>query len=229
MEVFYAENIKQITTLSPEESRHCIRATRHRRGDIINLIDGTGIFYTAKIVDDNPKAAVVEIVDKKTGFGLVPYSLTVALPPLKKAERYEWFVEKVTEIGVAAIQPVVTHYTEKNNLRIDRLKRIIISAAKQSLHTKFPEILPVIKFDQLVSMNFKQKLIALCNEKNKLIDVYQTGASAVLLVGPEGGFTSDEISKALNNGFIPVSLGQSRLRAETAAVFGTSIIAHKNF
>ena len=228
MELFYVENIASHVTLSAEESRHCIKVMRHRTGDIIYVFDGKGQLAEAKIIADDPRAVVVEVLSVKSDFGHVKYDLTVGMPILKKSERFEWFVEKATEIGIKTIVPLVTRYTEKAKLRFDRLKRVAIAAAKQSLHTVLPQIMPVMQFEQFVGLQAEQKFIALCHAQKKLYDSCQSGKSTIILIGPEGGFSTEEIDLAKENGFVPVKLTDSRLRAETAAIAAVTLISHKN-
>ena len=228
MELFYVKNIASHVTLSPEESRHCIKVMRHRTGDMIYIFDGKGQMAEAKIIADDPRAVVVEVLSVREDFGHVKYDLTVGMPVLKKAERFEWFVEKATEIGIKRIVPLVTRYTEKARLRLERLERIAIAAAKQSLHTVLPEITPIMEFESFVELEAEQKFIALCQAGQKLYDLHQKGKSTIVLIGPEGGFSQDEINWAKSKGFVPVKLAGSRLRAETAAMVATALISHKN-
>ncbi len=228
MELFYAPEISIHTTLGPDESRHCIKVLRHKKDDIIHLIDGSGRLYVTKIISPDPRATVVELVETKEDFGIVPYDLTVGLPPLKKPDRYEWFVEKATEIGVSRILPFLSRYTEKKTLKYERLQRIIIAAAKQSLHAKFPEILPLRAFDEILDFPAEQRFVALCDAQTTLSQVYERGKSTLVLIGPEGGFSGEEKQKLLAAGFVGVKIGHSRLRAETAAIVATALVANFN-
>ncbi len=228
MELFYAPEIKKITTLPQDESRHCIKVLRHRKGDIINLIDGKGAMYEAIILDADLKATVVEIKKEYKDFGKVPYNLTIALPPLKNAARYEWFVEKATEIGITRIIPILTKFTERTSVKRERIQKILISAAKQSLHARVPDFDEITEFDRILSMPYEQKLISLCNADKPLTEIYQKGKNTLIIVGPEGGFAKEETDKALANGFVPVKIGSSRLRSETAGIVITSVICNLN-
>ncbi len=228
MELFFAQVNGNIATLSPEESRHCIKVLRHKRGDKINLIDGRGTMYEAIIIESDPRATVVEILSRHTGFGQVPYHLALALPPLKNNARYEWFVEKATEIGITEIIPVITRYTEKVKIKRERIEKILISAAKQSLHAQLPQLVELKRFEELISMDFEQKFIALCDATTPLMQSYNKGKSTLILIGPEGGFSDEEKSMALGKGFVPVKIGHSRLRAETAAIVAVSIVSNIN-
>ncbi len=228
MELFYVPVAGNMVTLSPEESRHCVKVLRHKKGDIIHLIDGQGNMYEAEIVQPDTRGTVVEIKEKHSDFGRVPYNLDVALPPLKSNARYEWFVEKVTEIGVTGIIPVITKYAQKNNIKPERLEKILISAAKQSLRAFLPKLFDPQLYSELIIMDYEQKFIALCDAKNSLIDVYQEDKKTLILIGPEGGFSDGEREQALNAGFVPIKIGHSRLRAETAAVVATGMVANLN-
>ncbi len=228
MELFYASVTGNIVTLSAEESRHCVKVLRHKKNDIIHIIDGLGTMYDAKVIQPDPRATIVEITDRHHDFGKVPYNLSVALSPLKNNARYEWFVEKATEIGITEIIPMITHYTEKSKIKIERLEKILISAAKQSMRAKLPVLHEVQSFEQLLRSDFEQKLIAVCDAHSPLIEVYQKDRTTLILIGPEGGFTQQEMQLAHQQGFIPVRIGNSRLRAETAAIVATSVIANVN-
>ncbi len=228
MDLFYVEKISNHVTLSADQSRHCVKVLRHRKGDVIYIFDGQGHLAKSRIIADDPRGVVVEVLSVQDDYGHVKYDLTVGMPLLKKAERFEWFVEKATEIGITAIVPLITRYTEKSKLRLERLMRVTIAAAKQSLHTVLPEIKPIMNLQQFVKLPAEQKFIALCHAQQKLYDLAQAGKSTIILIGPEGGFSSEEIDLAEANGFVPVRLADSRLRAETAAVVATTLISHKN-
>ncbi len=228
MELFYAPEIKKITTLAQDESRHCTKVLRHRKGDIINLIDGKGSMYEAVILDADPRSTVVEIQKEHKDYGKVPYNLTIALPPLKNTARYEWFVEKATEIGITRIIPIITKYTERTSVKHERIQKILISAAKQSLHARIPDFDEIMDFDRVLSLPYEQKLIALCNADRPLTEIYQKDKNTLVMIGPEGGFAKEEINKALENGFVPVKIGSSRLRAETAGIVIASVICNLN-
>lgn len=228
MELFYAQVTGNIATLSAEESRHCTKVLRYKKGDLIHLIDGLGSMYEAVIIQPDPRATVVEIKARHEGFGKVPYHLAVAMPPLKNHSRYEWFVEKATEIGISEIIPVITRFTEKQKLRKERLEKILIAAAKQSLRAKLPFLSDVKKLEELLTSDYQQKLIATCDATTSLLNVYQKGKSTIVIIGPEGGFSEQEKHTAISQGFVPVKIGHSRLRAETAAIVVTATIANLN-
>ncbi len=227
MELFYVDGISDIVTLSQEESRHCVKVMRHRKNDVIYITDGLGTIYQARIVDDHISGVVVEItgVYKKQE---LTHELAVAMPVLKKSERFEWFAEKATEIGVTRIIPVITHYTEKQKIKRDRLQRILIAAMKQSLRAYLPQLDEIQTFDQVLELDADNKLIALCDAQETLPEAYKPRRTTLVLIGPEGGFTSEEKQKAINSGFVPVKISNNRLRAETAGVVASALVSSLN-
>ena len=227
MELFYSSDIHGgIVRLDPEESAHCVRVLRHRAGDGISVIDGTGPLYRCRLTGDDPRGAVAEVVEVLPEFGAHPYRLTMAVCPTKNIDRYEWFVEKATEIGVDAIAPVIGDHSERKVLRADRLERLVLSAAKQSLKGRIPEVLPVRSVQELIAgaPASALRLIAYCDEslpgRHSIVEALKEarGREIVVLIGPEGDFSPAEVAAALQAGFVPVHLGPSRLRTETAAL-----------
>lgn len=219
---FYAPDIESELTLPEEEARHCIKVLRTRSGDVIEVIDGKGHRFSCRLTDDNPRHATVEIETKTA----VPLSwstkITVAVAPTKNMDRMEWMVEKLTEIGINRIIPLHCRYSERKEIKIDRLQRIAVSAMKQSLKTVLPEITPMRSFNEVIqSSDAEQKFIAYCDPSipRKLLSCeYRPVADSVLiLIGPEGDFSKEEISSAITAGYMPISLGENRLRTETAA------------
>lgn len=226
MELFYAYAVEGgLVRLDAEESGHCIRVLRHRAGDEISVIDGAGTMYRCRLSDDNPKGASAEVLEAFPEWGGHPYRLTVACCPTKNNERFEWFVEKATELGVDRIVPVIGERSERRVYKTDRAARIALSAAKQSLKARIPEIaepLSVRDFIDSCQDADACKLIAYCFEDaghpRRSIKEALSGKDIVILIGPEGDFSPEEARLALAAGFIPVHLGASRLRTETAAV-----------
>jgi len=227
MELFYSSDIQGgIVRLDPEESAHCARVLRHRAGDGISVIDGTGPLYRCRLTGDDPRGAVAEVMEVLPDFGAHPYRLTMAVCPTKNIDRYEWFVEKATEIGVDAIAPVTGDHSERKVLRADRLERLVLSAAKQSLKGRIPEVLPVRSVQELIAgaPASALRLIAYCDEslpeRHSIVEALKEarGREIVVLIGPEGDFSPAEVAAALQAGFVPVHLGPSRLRTETAAL-----------
>ena len=221
MELFYSQDISSDRCLlGSEESAHCARVLRHRAGDIINVIDGLGTMYECRITDDNPRAVEAEVLKANRFWGSHPYHLTLAVCPTKNSDRYEWFAEKATEIGVDRIVPVIGDRSERKVFKTDRLRRILISAAKQSLKATVPEISePMTVKDFIKSCDSVVKLIAYCFEGEKIpITEALKGDIISVLIGPEGDFSPEEATLAIQSGFTPIHLGPSRLRTETAAL-----------
>jgi 16S rRNA (uracil1498-N3)-methyltransferase len=221
MALFYVPNLSSGTVLPEEESQHAVKVLRLQVGAEISVVDGVGGFYKARITNPHPKHCGFEIVESKTDFGKRNYKLHIAIAPTKNIERLEWFIEKATEIGIDEITPVVCRFSERKIIKEERLEKIIVSAAKQSLKAFFPKLNPLCSFDELLKKyNASQKFIAHCYEENK--QLLQTGVNkmsdVLILIGPEGDFSKEEVQKAISLGFVPVSLGESRLRTETAGV-----------
>lgn len=208
-------------TLSEEESGHCVRVLRYTKGDEILLTDGRGYTYEAVITNPHQKHCEFEVRSCEQQRKTHDFYLHIAIAPTKNIERLEWMVEKCTEIGVDEITPLLCRYSERKQLRIDRLEKIILSAAKQSLTPYLPRLNELTPFDEFVRGAKEQdKFIAHCykEDKRELKDEIRRGNSVLVLIGPEGDFSEQEIEDALALGFRPVALGQSRLRTETAGV-----------
>lgn len=228
MELFYAyETDGRICRLDAEESAHCVRVLRHRAGDSIRLIDGEGTMYLASLCDDNPKGAAAEILETHPHWHEAPYRLTVGCCPTKNNERFEWFVEKATEVGVHAVVPLIGEHSERKVYKADRARRIALAAAKQSLKARIPLVRePVPVKDFLREERSGCKLIACCFEdgtlpRRSIAEVLReagTEEEVTVLIGPEGDFSPEEVRTAIENGYRPVHLGPSRLRTETAAL-----------
>ncbi len=228
MELFYAYEVSSLECrLDAEESAHCVRVLRHRAGDPIDVIDGKGKLYHCELLDDSPKGASARVISVEEGFGGHPYRLCIGCCPTKNNERFEWFVEKATEVGVDLIAPLIGEHSERKVYKTERASRIALSATKQSLKARIPEILePVSVKDFILSGNSASlRLIAYCFEDpsvprisiREALEGY-SGQDVTVLIGPEGDFSPAEAKLALEHGYIPVHLGASRLRTETAAV-----------
>jgi len=232
MELFYAyEADGRSCRLDADESGHCVRVLRHRAGDEIHVIDGLGTMYRCRLTDDNPKGAEAEVLEAFPGWGGYPYRLTVACCPTKNNDRFEWFVEKATEVGVDCIIPVIGERSERKVYKTDRALRIALSATKQSLKSRIPEIAePVSVKDFIHRSGSSLKLIAYCFEGDtKRISIQEAlrnydGKDVTVLIGPEGDFSPEEARLAVEQGYIPVHLGSSRLRTETAAVLAATAV-----
>ncbi|OFX26050.1 MAG: 16S rRNA (uracil(1498)-N(3))-methyltransferase [Bacteroidetes bacterium GWA2_31_9b] len=222
MHLFYTPDLNgTIYTLDETESKHCIKVLRLSMHDIIHLIDGKGGFFKAKIIDTNPKKCSVEIVESKMEYGKRNHYLHIAIAPTKNIERFEWFLEKATEIGIDEITPLLCEHSERKIIKTDRLEKIIISAMKQSKKAYKPQINEMTEIKHFLSRDFKgDKFIAHCEDynKNMLKTIYKQGNNALILIGPEGDFSPEEIKLSKDNKFIEISLGESRLRTETAGI-----------
>ena len=229
MEIFWTDRIEAgHCFLGEEESAHCVRVLRHREGDNVCVIDGAGTMYECVLSQASPKAAVARIEKANPGWGSHPYGLEMAVCPTKNIDRYEWFVEKATEVGTDRFVPVIGDHSERKVLKTERLRRIVLSAAKQSLKAAVPEIsepLTVKEFIAAVADTSALKMIACCfeDEGYPRTSVMQALSGTdkreyIVLIGPEGDFSREEVKLATEAGFIPVHLGESRLRTETAAL-----------
>lgn len=224
MQLFYTPDIDPAHPnyiLSEDESKHCIRVLRLEAGAAVQLIDGRGGLYNAIIVDAHPKRTVLQINSVVQAFNKRNHYLHIAIAPTKNIERMEWFVEKATEIGIDEITPVICHRSERRELKTDRLNKIITSAIKQSIKAYHPALNEPVSFTQLLAKPFGgQKFIAHCEpvQKDTLSSVIDKRGSYLILIGPEGDFTPNEIDTAIQNGYKAITLGESRLRTETAAL-----------
>lgn len=234
MQLFYAPEISLPRyTLNEEESKHCIRVLRMSLGDELHLTDGRGTLHRCKVVDDNAKRCTVEVVESITEYQKPTYSLTMAVAPTKNIERFEWFLEKATEVGISEIYPIVTEHSERRQIKLEREQKVITSAVKQSLKAYHPTLHDLTPVKQVISMPFDgQKFIAHCNsslgEREYLGSLIKKGGNMLILIGPEGDFSPEEITFALQNGFKAISLGRERLRTETAAVVATVVASTIN-
>lgn len=232
MHIFYIQNITgNIASLDETDSGHCMRVLRMRRGDPVNLTDGKGGFYDGIIESINPRNVTVEITRNEQNYGARDYYLHMAIAPTKNMDRFEWFIEKAVEIGIDEITPLLCHHSERKILRNDRLEKIMISAIKQSVKAYLPVLNIMTGFDQFIKGNIRgNKYIALCSHdvRSELIKTQNKLKAFTILIGPEGDFSGKETESALKNGFIPVSLGASRLRTETAGIVACQIISDWN-
>jgi 16S rRNA (uracil1498-N3)-methyltransferase len=230
MELFYSRDIEGgICRLDQDESGHCIKVLRHRSGDEISVIDGCGTLYRCRITSDSPKGVEAIIIDSEEGWGGHPYHLHMAVCPTKNNDRFEWFAEKACEIGFDVLSPVFGDHSERKVLKTARVEKILVSAAKQSLKAAIPivnEPVSVKEFIKEAAGDDKSlKLIAYCFEdervpRRSIKEVLNSfeGTDITVMIGPEGDFSRAEAEAALEAGFIPVHLGESRLRTETAAL-----------
>ena len=233
MEIFYArESDGKTVFLDQEESAHCVKVLRHRTGDEITVVDGLGTMMRCRLADDSPKGASAEVVETFQDWGGHPYSLTMAVCPTKNNDRFEWFVEKATEVGVDKIVPVIGERSERRVFKPERSRKIALSAMKQSLKARLPIVAePVSVKDFINESTDGIKIICYCFEgetlRRSIGDVLAEaaeGANITIMIGPEGDFSPEEARLAVENGYIPVHLGPSRLRTETAAVTATTAV-----
>ena len=235
MEVFYSPQIENgMCVLPEEESVHCVRVLRHREGDEIYVIDGLGTLYTCRLTEASPKAARAQVLREEPDWGAHPYFLEMAVCPTKNLDRYEWFAEKATELGLDVIHPVIGEHSERKVFKSDRLRRILLSASKQSLKGAIPQVTePVSVKDFIASVpDDALKLICCCFEgevpRTSINDVLDFTRRIVILIGPEGDFSREEAALAVAHGFVPVHLGPSRLRTETAALTAVEAVYLKS-
>ena len=221
MPMFYAANTGETEgILSEDESWHCVEVLRMHAGDPIRMTDGLGNLYLGVISELNARACRVHIGSKSTDPS-PGYRVHIAIAPTKSADRFEWFLEKATETGADEITPLICDHSERTVVNPRRLEKILISAMKQSLRSRLPILNNATRFSDLAEKPFDgQKFIAYCGagDEPELGLRYKPGQSGLVLIGPEGDFSPEEIGKAVSSGFLPVSLGPSRLRTETAGV-----------
>ena len=235
MELFYSNDIEGgICRLDQDESGHCIKVLRHRCGDQINIIDGAGTLHRCKITADSHKSVEAMIIDSEENWGGHPYKLHLAVCPTKNNDRYEWFAEKACEIGFDVLHPVIGEHSERRVLKTQRVEKILVSAAKQSLKAAVPVVNEPVSVKEFINDSKETqalKLIAYCFEDEKMprrsikeaLSSFQ-GEEIIILIGPEGDFSRQEAELAMHAGFIPVHLGESRLRTETAALTAVSAV-----
>lgn len=235
MELFYSQDIQGgICRLDHDESGHCIKVLRHRAGDEISVIDGRGTLYKCRITCDSHKGVEATVVDSVQDWGGHPYRLHLAVCPTKNNDRYEWFAEKACEMGFDELSPVIGEHSERRILKTARVEKILISASKQSLKAAVPAVNEPVSVKEFIKANASKeslKLIAYCFDdervpRRSIKEVLggHEGTEVIVMIGPEGDFSHEEAELALQAGFIPVHLGASRLRTETAAVTATAAV-----
>jgi 16S rRNA (uracil1498-N3)-methyltransferase len=224
MQIFYAPDISgDEYVLNEEESKHCIRVLRKQKGDLIHLIDGFGGFYIAEITEEHPKHTSVRVIERKPEFGKRNYYLHMAIGPTKNIARMEWFLEKATEIGIDEITFIQCQNSERTVIKPERLEKIITSAVKQSVkayHPKLNELQSFKAFMKSMEGSTALKFIAHCREgeKKTLWNEVSSEREILILIGPEGDSSTEEIEMAEQKGFQSISLGSQRFRTETAAL-----------
>ena len=234
MQLFYAADFTAPEyTLSEEESRHAVKVLRMSEGDALHITDGRGSLYRCEVVSAHHKHCLVRVVEHQAEFEKLPYSLTMAVAPTKNIDRYEWFLEKATEIGVAEFVPLVSDHSERRTIKHEREEKVITSAVKQSLKAYHPYLAEITPFAEVVAREFcGRKFIAHCGdavkEKKYLASTLQKGEDALILIGPEGDFSPEEVALAVKNGFEEITLGTQRFRTETAAVVAVDMVSIVN-
>ncbi len=222
MNIFYTPEIEneKSFTLNENESKHAIRVLRLKVGDNLTLVNGLGSFFDATITDDNPKRCEVEITKTTIENNTKP-QLHIAIAPTKNNDRTEWFIEKCTEIGISQISPILCKHSERKKIKEERFVKTAVSAMKQSLKATLPLVTELTPFNKFITQPFDgNKYIAHCYSENQkhYKDLYTKGENCLILIGPEGDFSADEVKLAIENGFEPITFGASRLRTETAGV-----------
>ena len=236
MNLFYAPDILQTLTLPEEESQHCTKVLRMKAGERIHIIDGVGGLYEAEILEAHPKRTQVAILSEQHEYGRRPFRLHLAVAPTKNIDRFEWFVEKATEIGFDELTPLCCRYSERKIIKPERIEKILVSAAKQSLKAYVPRLNPMQTFKEFMANNSQssfqdsQLFIAHCYDQPKqhLLHACQPTGNVVVMVGPEGDFSEEEVELALRNSFQAITLGDSRLRTETAGVVACHLVTIAN-
>jgi len=226
--MYYVEDIENTCTLSEEESQHCVQVLRSEVGDLIDITNGHGTLYHCRVTNPHRKHCEVEIISAEHPEPLHEGWVHIAMAPTKNIDRFEWFIEKATEMGVDEITPLLCTHSERRTINFDRLQKILIAASKQSLRTTFPKLNPLTSYQDFITLleeGAGEVYIAHCeggyaanDEKHALQKCLTRGHSVVILIGPEGDFSPEEIAMALKKGYQPISLGKARLRTETAGL-----------
>ncbi|MEZ4875178.1 MAG: 16S rRNA (uracil(1498)-N(3))-methyltransferase [Flavobacteriaceae bacterium] len=235
MNLFFVQELTEkdhLISFSKEESRHIAKSLRHKKGDTLYITNGKGFLFTSSLVEVSDKVCTAKIIQKEKK-GPLPYQLHMAVAPTKNIDRFEWFLEKATEIGISEITPLLCDHSERKVIKTDRLEKIIESAMKQSLKMYKPILHDLTPFSEFVtqqSLSEKGKFIAHCEvgEKQLLKNLLSPKDDSLILIGPEGDFSYKEIDVAQKNNFVPITLGESRLRTETAAIAACHSIFHLN-
>jgi 16S rRNA (uracil1498-N3)-methyltransferase len=223
MQLFYNSNINEATenfTFDKEESKHIIKVLRKQGGDILFVTNGLGYLFKTEIVVGSDNKCTVKIINFELA-ATPKYHLHLAVAPTKMNDRFEWFLEKATEIGISEITPIICDHSERKYVKTDRFDKILQSAMKQSLHYYLPKLNEPISFKDFIKQKKEGlQFIAHCEETDKksLKSLVKPNENITILIGPEGDFSNKEITLAVENSYIPVTLGSTRLRTETAAI-----------
>jgi len=231
MQLFYNRHINESDkqfTFDKIESKHIIRVLRKKEGDLLNITNGVGNLFTAKVRIASDKSCLVDILTTEKKIKPWPYNLHIAIAPTKSNDRFEWFLEKATEIGIDEITPILCDHSERKVLKMERMQKILEAAAKQSLKYHFPVLNEPTTFKTFISKeNSTQLYIAHCEEQEKksLKSELKESKNITILIGPEGDFSTEEIKIALEKKYTPISLGESRLRTETAGIIAAHTVS----
>ncbi len=230
MQLFYdpsLDNSFKQFFFSPEESKHIVKVLRKNEGDVLHITNGRGYLYEAKIISADAKKCKAQLINEERTIPRL-HTLHLAVAPTKMNDRFEWFLEKATEIGIQEITPILCKNSERKVIKPERLEKVLQSAMKQSLQTFLPKFNPMVTYKEFVqSTKADLKFIAHCqkSEKVELKRRLQADKDIIILIGPEGDFSSDEVKLAYENDFLPISLGRNRLRTETAAIYACTVVA----
>lgn len=225
--IFFAPDIRQTLTLPEQESQHCAKVLRMREGDNLTVTDGKGFFYNCTLLQAHHKHCLVGINEERAQAKSWNFELQIGFAPTKNIDRVEWFAEKATEIGIDRFTPLLCRFSERKELKNSRLEKIVVSAMKQSQQAVLPVMDEMTSFAQFIQQPFNgRKFIAHCysTPKTALTKLYGKGESALILIGPEGDFSEEEVQQAISHGFEPISLGENRLRTETACLSACQIV-----
>lgn len=237
MDYFYLPNIDCVKTrcsLSKEESRHIVKVFRKKEGDVLSIVDGKGVLIKAHVNVADARACEVVFDEVLSDYEKRPYKIRLCVAPTKNISRFEWILEKATEIGVDEIVPLLTSRSERKSVNLERLHKILVAAMKQSQKAYLPRLSNLVRFEDFLHLTSSgtSKYIAHCLETFPRVGLLQScevGKDVELLIGPEGDFSEDEIKKAEDKGYVGIHLGPSRLRTETAAIVACSTIYQINF
>ena len=230
MRLFYCPEIEEkvVYTLPKEESGHCVRVLRKKNGDTIDIIDGRGGLFKATIIDNSSNKCVVQPSLVKRVESQLPYRCHVAIAPTKNIDRIEWFLEKATEIGISEISFLLCEHSERKVIKFERAQKVVVSAVKQSLKMYVPKLNDLSSFSEFINKDFGDipRYIAHCDSSFERIPLKNVvGKESLILIGPEGDFSPEEVKLALQKGFVSISLGDSRLRTETAGLYAVSMVS----
>lgn len=232
MHIFYSPDIRSNNyILNEQESRHCSKVLRLMTGDRINLVDGIGGYYLGEILDSNFKRTEVKIIETCKEYKKRNYYLHIAIAPTKQNERFEWFLEKATEIGIDEISPIRCEHSERTVIKTGRFEKVLVTAMKQSEQAYLPKINDIREFKEVINGSTEQhRYMAHCHTEIETFSFrdYIAKQSVLVVIGPEGDFSTNEVEFALQNGFSSLSLGANRLRTETAGVVACHSISFLN-